>query len=53
MNDLIVQKILDEFMKKSYDEELGGTVIAVEDAKQILCSIYNVEVDKIDIKKQN
>ena len=51
MNDLIVQTILDEFVKKSHDEEPGGTVIALEDAKQILCSIYDVDVDKITIKK--
>lgn len=53
MNDLIVQAILDEFMKESYDWEFGGKIVTLEDAKKILCKIYNVDVNKITIKEPN
>lgn len=53
MNDLIVQAILDEFMKESYDWEFGGKIVTLEDAKKILCKIYNVDVNKIIIKEPN
>ena len=51
MNDLIVQAILDEFMKKSYDWEFGGKIVTLDDAKKVLCSMFNVEEHKITIRK--
>lgn len=51
MNDLIVQTILDEFMKKSYDWEFGGKIVTIEDAKRILCRMFNVDAYKITIKE--
>lgn len=51
MNDLIVQAVLDEFMKKSYDWEFGGKIVTIEDAKRILCRLFNVDTYKITIKE--
>ena len=51
MNDLIVQAVLDEFMKKSYDWEFGGKIVTIEDAKRILCNAFNVEPHKIITKE--
>lgn len=51
MNDLIVQAVLDEFMKKSYDWEFGGKIVTIEDAKRILCKMFNVNAYKITIKE--
>lgn len=51
MNDLIVQAVLDEFMKKSYDWEFGGKIVTIEDAKRILCRMFNVDAYKITIKE--
>lgn len=51
MNDLIVQTILDELMKKSYDWEFGGKIVTIDDVKNVLCSMYNVEKHKIIIRE--
>lgn len=53
MNDAIVQAIIDEFMKESYDWEFGGKIVTVEDAKKILCKAFNVDVNKITIRQSN
>ena len=53
MNDLIVQAIIDEFMKESYDWEFGGKIVTIDDAKKILCKMFNVEAHKITIKEQD
>lgn len=50
MNDLIVQTILDELMKKSYDWEFGGKIVTIDDVKNVLCRMYNVEKHKIIIR---
>lgn len=50
MNDLMVQTILDELMKESYDWEFGGKIVTIEDAKRILCRMFNVEKHKIIIR---
>ena len=50
MNDLIVQAILDEFVKKSYEWEFGGRIVTLEDAKKILCKVYNVDEHKITVR---
>jgi|Go1ome_3_1110792.scaffolds.fasta_scaffold55455_2 hypothetical protein len=50
MNDLIVQAILDEFVKASYEWEFGGRIVTLEDAKKILCKAYNVDEHKITVK---
>ena len=51
MNDLIVQTILDELMKKSYDWEFGGKIVTIDDVKKVLCNVYNVEAYKIIIRE--
>lgn len=51
MNDAIVQTLIDEFMKESYDWEFGGKIVTIEDAKRILCRMFNVDTHKITIKK--
>lgn len=51
MNDLIVQTILDELMKKSYDWEFGGKIVTIDDVKKVLCHMYNVEQRKIIIRE--
>lgn len=50
MNDLIVQAILDEFAKASYEWEFGGRIVTLEDARKILCKVYNVDESKVTIK---
>ncbi len=52
MNDLIVQAILDEFVKASYEWEFGGRIVTLEDAKKILCKAYNVDEHKITVKSE-
>lgn len=52
MNDLIVQAILDEFAKASYEWEFGGRIVTLEDAKKILCRLYNVDEHKITVKSE-
>lgn len=52
MHDLIVQAILDEFVKKSYEWEFGGRIVTLEDAKKVLCKLYNVDEHKITIKSE-
>lgn len=51
MYDLIVQTILDELMKKSYDWEFGGKIVTIDDVKDVLCSMYSVEKHKIIIRE--
>ena len=51
MNDLIVQTILDELMKKSYDWEFGGKIVTIDDIKKVLCNMYNVDQYKIIIRE--
>lgn len=53
MNDLIVQAILDEFAKESYEWEFGRErIVTLKDAKKILCKMYNVDEHKITIKSE-
>lgn len=52
MHDLIVQAILDEFVKKSYEWEFGGRIVTLEDAKKILFKAYNVDEHKITVKAE-
>ena len=52
MHDLIVQAILDEFVKKSYEWEFGGRIVTLEDAKKVLCKLYNVDEHKITVKSE-
>ena len=50
MYDLIVQAILDEFVKESYEWEFGGRIVTLDDAKKILCKMCNVDESKVTIK---
>jgi len=52
MNDLIVQAILDEFAKKSFEWKFEEKVVTLEDAKKILCKLYNVDAHKITVKSE-
>lgn len=52
MHDLIVQAILDELVKKSYEWEFGGRIVTLGDAKKVLCKLYNVDEHKITIKSE-
>lgn len=52
MNDLIVQAILDEFVKVSYEREFCGKIVTLEDSKKILCEVYNVDEHKITVKSE-